>query len=90
MDGPLTITKHVIERFRQRTGSQRSEDHVKNKIIKMVQQAVPVEISKNYAAITLMNHGYTDVEYRRYFEWIFVVKENRVITMHKGETGRGE
>lgn len=83
----LEVTKHAIDRYKERSGVKDLPDHyIVDRICTSIKKGKPVT-HKNpaLAACSLMNHRYQKASYFRHRGLIFVVVDNTVITVHNGQ-----
>ena len=92
----VVITDHAIQQFRLRTGCSKSDLYIENKIRKMLKNATPAELKKEFRVIQLLNHDVEEAHYYKYNNFIIVVCDDAcpqkkiVKTIHKGEADRWE
>lgn len=86
----FTVTKHAIDRWRERTGDTGSDLGIRNKIVKKIHAATEVELTGYYKAIALINHNFQEARYYQSGKWIFVVEEHSkaIKTVHEGTAER--
>jgi hypothetical protein len=85
----LIITKHAINRYRERTGCKKGDSNIENKLRVLFNGSVEVELIKKYAAITIINHHFKPARYFQCADWIIVVEviggKNVLRTIHDGK-----
>ncbi len=85
----VIISPHAIDRFRERTGCKRADDYIVKKLHEMLEKAEVAEFTHNkYAVKALFNHDFTPANYFMYNNWIFVVVDGEVRTIHNNEAKR--
>lgn len=85
------IQQHAIDRFKQRTGCKRSDDYVSRKIFSMMEKAEKTEFKESkFKVLALLNHGFQDAEYFKFRDFIFVVVDGTLKTIHRNEASRWE
>ena len=82
----LTITKHAVKRFNQRT-SQPAKNPKKT-VKKLAASSQPVIPPRGIKLAGLFNHNFEEAEYRFSSGWIFVVVKDVVRTVYKNN-GQG-
>ena len=60
----------------------------KRNLKKFLKGAVPVELKEKYRLSAIMNHRFTEAEYRDFNGWILVIEDGILVTVHMGEAGR--
>jgi len=83
------ITQHAIKRVMQRTScftEQAAIDFIK----RAIDGGKPVKIKKKFRVSQLINHRLQDANYIKYYNWIIVISNGLVITLHDGKSYRFE
>lgn len=83
----LIVSNHAVIQYMRRSGTQ-SKERARNKLSQLVQRAESIELKDRYKVIQLLNHDFKDAEYLFWAGWVFVVRDEEVITVHKGEAKR--
>lgn len=86
----LFVNPHAILRYRQRTGSTRSAETIKNKLLKMLENPKEVFLKQKFRVLALLNHNLVEARYYKHGEFILVVRGNELITIHEGTADRWE
>lgn len=81
------ISLHAIQRFRERTGSKKSDETVCNSVAAQLSSAKEMVLKLKYRVIELLAHG-TPARYFQRGELMFVVELGVVVTVHRGEAER--
>mgnify|MGYP003418750951 FL=1 len=85
----MKVSNHAIERFRERTGCKKSDISIQNKLLKFADLGKPAEFrTKGYATLALINHNFERAEYLMYNDWILVIADDCIITIHENESKR--
>ena len=84
----FSVNPHAVLRYRQRTGTTKGDEKVRNKIIKMFSESYEVELKQEYKAVALLNHGFVEARYFRFFDWILVFRSGEIVTIHEGGAKR--
>ncbi len=82
------ITDHVIERYRERTGSKKADDIIKEKINNIITRAEEIVLSPAQNIIQLMAHNYVPAKYFKANGFVYVVVDDVVVTVHNNESRR--
>lgn len=82
------ISNHAIRRFRERSGAKYSDKQVRAKLTSMLALAKEVTLSPRYRVNALLNHNCRPAQYYRYADYILVVEQDTLKTIHRGEAGR--
>lgn len=87
----MNVSKHAIKRFRERTNCNRYDQSIIDKLIYMVQHGEEVKPKKHYGVMAILNHNFKEARYYDYFgQYVLVVEEDTIVTVHKGEARRWE
>jgi len=81
---------HAIQRFRERTGSEKSDEKIRLKLLALWANAKEVKLKREYRAIALLNHGLREARYFRAGGFVLVIENDQISTVHNGEAGRWE
>lgn len=81
------ISLHAIARFRERTGSKKSDATVCERLAERLSAAQEMALKPKFRVIELLAHG-TPAQYWRSHDIMFVVEAGLVITIHLGEADR--
>jgi hypothetical protein len=84
----VEISQHAIYKFIERTKSNKPIIKIIQDIERMLENSKPVELKDKYRISAIINNGFKDSEYRRYGDWIIVLRDNKVITVYKPYTKR--
>lgn len=85
----IRISFHAMQRFREHTGSRRSNEHVYDKLLDMVTKSEVVEHKHpTFFLRSLLKHKYQKAQYRRYETFIFVLIDHLVATVYVNECDR--
>ena len=78
----IYITSHAIEKFKMRAQLNKVNDFdAKNKILSLL--SIAKKEKKISSAIQIMNNNYIDAEYYSHGKFIFVIIDNRLVTMYR-------
>lgn len=81
------VSQHAIDRFRERTGTTKGDLSIINQMGRRLTTAEEMVLLERYRIYELLSHG----RHSRYFrsnDLIFVVEEERILTVHKGQADR--
>lgn len=85
----MTVHPHAIEQFRNRTGCQRDDEYIKNKLLEIANTAQPAKFKHpKYAVMALLNHSFETAEYFMSSGWLLVVVKDEIRTIHHNEAKR--
>jgi hypothetical protein len=85
----MKVSHHAIKRFRQRTGCKQSDEYVRYRVLDLLGRAVEIELkNKKFRTLALLNHDMREAQYFRAGEFVFVVDDGVVTTVHNGEANR--
>ena len=87
-ESEIFVNPHAVFRYRQRTGSSKSEIEIVNKLLLALKLSYEVELKPKYRATALLNHDFIEAKYFRYKEWILVLRGKELITIHEGTANR--
>ena len=77
----IRVSCHAVERFRQKTGCEKSFREVERRILEMFGRAKKARFTKpEFAVKELLNHGYEKADHFIMNNWIFVM-----IDIHEGK-----
>jgi hypothetical protein len=82
------MTAHAIERFRERTGSKKSDGHIAEQVSAAIRVATELELKAKYRAVELIAHGGQARYFRAPSGLVFVVENEVIVTVHHGEADR--
>ena len=83
------ITIHAIDRFRERTGCNKSDEIVCARIAARIVIAAEWQLKPRYLVIEMLAHE----GHSRFFrdkDLLFVVEDGIIVTIHRGEANRWE
>lgn len=77
------ISKHAIDRYRERLGSQQSDEHIRAAITALLDMATEVSLKGRYKAAEFLKYECI-ARYYRFDSFIFVVDSTRlsVVTVY--------
>ncbi len=90
----IHVSEHVIERFRERNeaASKDTDEKCTELLTYMVQNSKPTEPINKLKVLDLLRKANQDeskkVEYRRFYNFVLVVINGVLVTIHKNEPGR--
>jgi hypothetical protein len=85
-DSGLIVTKHAIDRYKERTGKDLPDEYIADRIRSSIRKAKEVKHKNSIlSARSLIDHGYEKAIYFKYRKLIFVIVDNTVVTVHKGQ-----
>ena len=86
----LVVTDHAVQRYRERTNCKQALDNSIREIIRqrISQGTEVVHKTPQQAALSIIKHGFTKATYIRHNGIVFVITDNNVVTLHKGEANR--
>lgn len=79
------ISQHAVDRFRERSGSQQSEDKICKKLFEMADKATPVSLKEHLRVREMLYHDFQSALYLKFSDWILVVVGNELVTIHHNE-----
>jgi hypothetical protein len=86
----MTVTNHAIKRFRERTGSKKSDDKIRTRLLTILSNAKEVRLKKKFRVAALLNHHLRDARYFQLGGFVLVVEGDCLSTIHRGEANRWE
>ena len=85
----VTVNAHAVERFRERTGTKKTEDQIKDKLIQMFSRAKETSFQKSFMnVVALLNHRCRPARYFYYNGWILVLEESEIMTIYEDRVRR--
>ena len=79
----MKITKHAIDRYRQRRGKENCSDEVIEVAIRQVlYRAREVKLKPEYRTTALLCHKFEEAQYLLAGKFIFVKVNDSIITVH--------
>ena len=81
----MKITKHAIDRYRQRTGATCSDIIAEDRILSMMGRADEVRLKEECRVASLLAHKFELANYYILGELVFVVVNNSLVTIHKND-----
>lgn len=86
----LTVSKHAINRWRERTHSQADDFEVAEKLRRILYKfrSREVELKPQYRLIELLDHNFEHARYWTNGEHYIVVASNTIVTIHTGKAKR--
>jgi len=84
----MIISHHVISQYRKRTGSKADDEGIKSKVEALCKKSVEVELEPSFKALALLNHRLKPARYYKFSQFIFVISEDVLVTIHFGEAKR--
>ena len=61
-ENEIFVNPHAISRYRQRTGSTKSEKVIVNKLLSALRLSYEVELKPKYRATALLNHDFVEAK----------------------------
>ena len=86
----VKVTDHAIDRWIERTGSKARRSKIRKQLSDMAKWGVPIQIKEELRLKQLLNHNCAEALYLQWADWILVVEEGKLKTLHRGEAGRWE
>jgi hypothetical protein len=85
----IVISDHAIQRFRERVGfKEESNKNIRYRLRKFLTASSEVKLNKHYGVLAIINHGFRIARYYQFKQWILVVEDNELKTIHRGEAKR--
>lgn len=84
----MKISKHAIERWRERSGASYSDEKVERKLLGLAARAEEVQLQEKYRVLTLMDHRYKEARYLAFGEFLMVIVDDTMVTVHLAEARR--
>jgi hypothetical protein len=86
----IEISAHALERFKERApgGASKSDKKAACRLKTWLANAEEVKLRKRFRVAALAGHGGMEARYFRYNQFIIVVKDLVVTTIHTGTAGR--
>jgi hypothetical protein len=81
------ISRHAIDRFRERTGTNKPDEVIVKRVAARLAIADEMELKPKYRVLELMAHG-VHSKYWRSHDLIFVIESGVIVTVHRGEAER--
>jgi len=88
MTGEILVTKHAIERFRERTKSLKTDREISYRIRKMFERARPIELPAVHRVIKIIENNMRPVKYFRGDSgFVFITSEDKqtIITVYQAK-----
>jgi len=87
MGNNLIITDHAINRFIERSGVE--ADDPKDRIRQLFARSFEAAIDPVFKVRAIINNRFQEAKYRYSSGWVFVVIDNTITTVFKGEFKKG-
>lgn len=87
----VAISEHAAERFICRSIEEDLPVDLLNsgsQIRELLKHSRPIQPRKNFQAMALANNGFKNARYRYFGGWVFVIKDNVILTMYRNELGK--
>ncbi len=84
----LMVTSHAIKRFREKSESQKTSEQIAHRLLSWMEIAKELIPKKHFGTIALLNHDFQEAKYYKHGNWIMVVCNKKLVTIHHGEAGR--
>lgn len=85
----MKVSEHAITRFRERTGCRKKDCRITKRLLDLFRLAQPAEFKNTvYETLALLNHDFERAEYFMYNDWVFVVVNDCIKTVHQNESNR--
>lgn len=81
------ITQHALDRYRERTGTRKSDEAILTRIVTRMLGAVEWELKPRFKLTELLAHG-QEARYWREGDLLFVVENQVIVTVHHGTADR--
>jgi uncharacterized protein YegJ (DUF2314 family) len=85
--GAIAMSAHAITQYQKRSGTKTFTKATKN-LRKILDIAENVDIKTRYRLRQLLNHNLEEADYYKSGNWVLVVVNNELRTVHNGEAGR--
>lgn len=82
------VTQHALDRFRERSGSKRSDERVLGQMASQLCASTEIELKPQFRIVELMAHGLHARFFRAPNGMVFVVEEGVLVTAHAGTADR--
>ena len=86
----MIILQHAIDKYRERTGDKSSDDRIEEKIHLHFKTSKEVYLKPQYRAAAIINHNFKKANYFRSHQFILVVVDGYLKTIHLGDAKRWE
>ena len=87
----IVVSQHAIDRYRDRTGSNKSSKIIVERIKDQLSKAEEYVLKQKFKVIALLSHNFEESQYFKTRNgMIFVVLDNTVKTVHEGTADRWE
>lgn len=83
------ITQHAIDRYRERTGTNKGALAIVKRIKERLTEAQEWRLKEKWRVVEMIAHG-AHSKYFRHGDTFFVVEGGVIVTCHKGEADRWE
>lgn len=87
----IVLSYHAITRFRERSGAKYSDKKLIRKLLTLIANSEECYLKPQFRVISLINNRFEETEYLRAKNgWILVIVNNKLKTIHTGQSDRWE
>ncbi len=89
--GRPKVSPHAIERYRARTNCSKGMDtkQVRDRLLQTFNKSLPAELKQKFRVAQMLRYGVdTETEYRICSDFVFVIVDGEVMTVHRNESKR--
>lgn len=82
------VSRHAIRRYKERSNKNVDTFQAKNELIKLCNKARLAVLKKKFHSIALLQHDFKECQYYKDSNWVYVVIDMCIITIHGGDADR--
>lgn len=87
----MRASRHAVRRFRERTGCQKDEGYVLQKLLDMAERGKLARLkNRKFRTLALLNHGLREARYVMHGTFVLVIEDDVITTVHNNEAKRWE
>lgn len=86
----LKVTRHAVERYRERHLTSHNDMWVANKLREMISDGKEYKLRPEHRVRQLLAHDCKEAVYVKYGKFIIVIEDSAVITLHFGTADKWE
>jgi len=85
----MKVNQHAINRFRERTGCKQPDEYIRDKLLEMQGKSKEAEFTHpRHVMFALFNHNFERARYFMYNNFLIVVVNGEIKTIHNNEARR--
>ena len=85
----IEMSSHALYKFSLKSGRTNDEGS-KETLREMLNKARPIRLKEQFRVFYFLKYGFKITDYYKHGEWVLVVQDNKLITVHFGEAKRWE